>query len=350
MKLNAKLLSSCCLFWALCSAGPLAHARDLTVVGWGGSTQDAQRETAFKPFEKTLGKPVLDQSWEGGIGVIQAKLQAGTPNWDVVLVESDELVQGCTDGLFEKLDWSAFGGKQKFIPPAVSECGVGSYVWSMGLAYDGNVLKSGPTSWNDFWDTKKFPGKRGLRKGPKYTLEFALMADGVAPSDVYKVLATPNGVDRAFKKLDQIKKNLIWWDSGAQSLQLLASGQVVMLAAYNGRITGIDRSDKKNFKFVFPESIYATDSWVILKGSPNKADAVKFIAFASQPEIQAKLPAYIAYGTTNLQAATLVPQQYRADLPTTDANMKSALPIDVDFWTDNIGPLTQRFNAWLSSN
>ncbi len=325
-----------------------AHARDLTVVSWGGNFQDAQREIDFKPFEKMLGKPVLDQSWDGGIGVIQAKLKAGVPNWDVVEVESEDLGQGCDDGLFEKMDWAQLGGKSNFIPAAVSECGVGTMVWSTGLSYDANVLKNGPTSWADFWNTQKFPGKRALRKGPKYTLEFALMADGVAPKDVYKVLATPAGVDRAFKKLDQLKSNIIWWDAGAVPLQLLASGQVVMTAAYNGRITGIDRSDNRNFKFVFPGSISAVDSWVILKGSPNKADAMKFIAYASRPEVQAKLPQYIAYGMTNVKAQALVPAKYAADLPTAPENQAGAITLNADFWTDNIGPLTQRFNAWLA--
>ncbi|WP_244107565.1 ABC transporter substrate-binding protein [Burkholderia anthina] len=348
MESKLKLLASCCVAGALLSAVSIAQARDLTVVSWGGNFQDAQREINFKPFQDVLGKPVLDQSWDGGIGVIQAKLKAGEPNWDVVEVESEDLGQGCSDGLFEKLDWTQLGGKKSFIPAAVSDCGVGTMVWSTGLAYDGKALKNGPTSWADFWDTKKFPGKRALRKGPKYTLEFALMADGVAPKDVYKVLGTPAGVDRAFKKLDQLKSDIIWWDAGATPLQLLASGQVTMTAAYNGRITGIDRSEKKDFKFVFPGSIYAVDSWVVLKGSPNKADAMKFIAYASKPDVQAKLPQYIAYGMTNTKAQALVPAQYASELPTAPENMKSSIALDADFWTDNVGPLTQRFNAWLA--
>ncbi len=112
------------------------------------------------------------------------------------------------------------------------------------------------------------------------------MADGVPPADVYKVLATPEGVDRAFKKLDQLKPHIVWWESGAQPLQLLASGEVVMTTAYNGRISGINKAEGKNFKVVWPGSIYAIDSWVILKDSPNKDQAMDFIAFASQPENQ----------------------------------------------------------------
>lgn len=324
-----------------------AAARDLTVVSWGGNYQDAQRKIYFKPFSEKTGKPVLDESWDGGIGVIQAKVKAGTPNWDAVQVEAEELAIGCADGLYEKLDWSKLGGKDKFLDSAVSDCGVGAIVWSTLLSYDSEKLKTAPTSWADFWDTKTFPGKRSLRRGPKYALEFALMADGVAPKEVYKVLRSKDGVDRAFKKLDEIKGDMIWWESGAQPLQLLKSGQVVMTAAYNGRISGINKTEGTKFKTVWPGSIYAVDSWVILKGSPNKDAAMDFIAFASLPENQSKLPQDIAYGLPNKAAAAAVPKELAVDLPTYEANLSDAIPVDVDFWNDNIEELTKRFNAWL---
>eukprot|EP01034_Spumella_vulgaris_P009574 gene9574-12141_t len=85
------------------------------------------------------------------------------------------------------------------------------------------------------FDTAKYPGKRALQKSPFVNLEWALMADGVAPEDVYKVLGTEEGVTRAFKKLDTIKKDVVWWESGAQGPQLLADGQVVFATSWNGR-------------------------------------------------------------------------------------------------------------------
>lgn len=326
-----------------------ASARDLTIVSWGGNYQDAQKKIYFEPFAQKLGKPVLDESWDGGIGVIAAKVKAGEPNWDVVQVETEELELGCTDGFYEQMDWEKVGGKDKFLPAAVHDCGVGAIVWSTALSYDADKLKDAvPASWADFWDTTKFPGKRGLRRGPKYSLEFALMADGVKPAEVYDVLRTPEGVDRAFKKLDEIKKDVIWWEAGAQPLQLLASGEVVMTTAYNGRISGINKTEGKNFKVVWPGSIYAIDSWVVLKNSPNKEDAMEFIAFASQPENQSKLPEYIAYGLPQKEAAAKVPADLAADLPTAEANLADSVPLDGAFWVDNIEELTSRFNAWLA--
>jgi putative spermidine/putrescine transport system substrate-binding protein len=169
------------------------------------------------------------------------------------------------------------------------------------------------------------------------------------PADkVYEVLATPAGVDRAFKKLDELKPNVVWWASGAQPLQLLASGEVAMTSAYNGRVTGINRTEGKKFKVVWPGSIYAVDSWVVLKGAENKAPAFDFIAFASKAENQAKLPEYIAYGLPNKEAGKSVPPQLQVDLPTTPANLEGAQALNVDFWIDNLETLTKRFDAWLA--
>ena len=332
---------------ALLAATP-ALARDLTVVSWGGSYQDAQREIYFEPFKKETGTPLLEESWDGGYGVISAQMQSGAPNWDVVQVETEELQLGCADGLYEKIDWDALGGKDKFNPSAVNECGVGAIVWTTGLSYDAKVLKEAPTSWADFWDTTKFPGKRGFRRGPKYSLEFALMADGVAAADVYTILATPEGVDRAFAKLDQLKADIIWWDAGAQAIQLLASGQVVMTTAYNGRLTALNRTEGTDLKVVWPGSIYAIDSWVVLAGSPNKDAAFKFLSFVNEPARQALLPKYIAYGLPVIAANDLLTDADRAELPTAPQNLEGAIAINGNFWVDNIEALSARFDAWLA--
>jgi putative spermidine/putrescine transport system substrate-binding protein len=291
---------------------------------------------------------VLEESWNGGIGVLQAKVKAGNPNWDVVQVEADELALGCEDGLFEKINWDRLGGKNGFISLAVSDCGVGAFLWSTAIAYDAAKIANGPGSWMDFWDLLKFPGKRALRKGPKYTLEFALLADGVPADHIYEALSTREGLDRAFAKLDELKPHLIWWETGAQPLQLLASGEVTMTSAYNGRVTGINRTENRKFQIVWFGSIYAVDSWVILKGAENRAVGEDFIVFASQTENLSKLPRFVAYGLPKPEATKAVPSALQADLPTSSKNLEKAIPLNVDFWIDNSEALTARFNAWLA--
>lgn len=325
----------------------VAHARDLTVVGWGGAYQEAQRTAYFKPYMEKTGNTLLDESYNGEMAKIKAMVEANDVTWDVVQVEAPELVLGCEEGLFEVLDWSKIGGKGQYIPEAVSECGVGTIAWSVILAYDADKLKEGPGSWADFWDVKKFPGKRALRKGAKFTLEIALLADGVANSDVYNVLRTKEGVDRAFKKLDELKPHIQWWEAGAQPPQWLAAGDVIMTSAYNGRITAANK-EGRNFKIVWDGQNFTFDSWVIIKGSPNVEKAYDFLKLAGQADRQAVLSSEISYGPTNVKAVAAVDPKMIPDLPTAPANMKSVLANDTEFWVENLEELTERFNAWVA--
>jgi putative spermidine/putrescine transport system substrate-binding protein len=161
----------------------ISSARDLTVVGWGGSYQEAQRKAYFNPFIKKTGRQLLDESYNGEMAKIKAMVETKNVTWDVVQVEAPELINACEQGLLEIIDWSKVGSKKDFIPDAVGECGVGTIVWAFILAYDADRIKGeGPKSWADFWNVKKWPGKRALRKSAKPSLEIALLADGVKPA------------------------------------------------------------------------------------------------------------------------------------------------------------------------
>ncbi len=327
------------------TAGTALAQRDLTVVSWGGAYQDGQKEVFFKPFNAT-GTKLVDEAWDGGLGVLRTKIKGGNNNWDVVQVEADELEVGCDEGLYEKLDPAKIGGANRYLAGTVHACGVGAIIYNLVLAYDGDKLKSAPAGWADFFDTKKIPGKRSIRNGAKWNLEVALIADGVPAKDVYKVLATPAGVDRAFKKLDTIKSDLVFWKSGAQPPQMLAAGDVVMTTAYNGRITAANDKDKKNFKMVWKDTPYTMDSWVIMKGTPNKANAEKLVEFMGRPENQSKLPKYIRYGVTSAGAAPLVDKALTTDLPTNPDILKQAFPENPKFWIDNGDKLAERWTKW----
>ncbi|MGE0212052.1 MAG: ABC transporter substrate-binding protein [Parvibaculaceae bacterium] len=324
-----------------------AAARDLTIISWGGSVNDAQREAFFAPFAAEAGIKVVDDAWGGGVGAIRTRVEAGgDPGWDVVQGEAEEVQIGCAEGLYEPIDWSKIKEKDRLIPEGVSKCGVGSMVWSAGIAYDKDKLDPAPTSVADFFDTQRFPGKRAIRKGPKYALEIALMADGVPADKVYETLRTQEGVDKAFAKLESIKPDLLFFESGGQSIQLMASGEAAMVMAFNGRVTAANQTDKRNFKFIWPGSVYAVDSWVILRNSPNKEAALKFVEFAARAEQQKILPLKVAYGPTNTAATDALPKDVAAELPTYPENLKGALNLDANFWSDNIQPLTERFNLF----
>jgi len=224
---------------------------------------------------------------------------------------------------------------------------VASYVWSMVLAYNSNKVSAAPTSWADMWNLQQFPGKRGLRKGAKYTLEVALLADGVKQDDLYTVLGTKAGVDRAFHKLDQIKPSIQWWEAGAQPPQWLAAGDVVMSAAYNGRIAVAQKEGSK-LAISWNGHLYDPDHWAIVRGSPNKALAERFIVFASQASGQKSFSTQIPYGPIRKDVLAQLPADTLAQLPTAQANLAEGQLVDATFWVDHGEELEERFNAWAA--
>jgi putative spermidine/putrescine transport system substrate-binding protein len=334
------------LIVAAALALPALAQQQITVVNFGGANANAQKKAYYEPYEKT-GTKVIPVEYNGEQAKIKAMVETRKVTWDVVEVESPDAARGCDEGLFEKLDYTKIGNKADFLPAAVTECGVGVFVWSTVMAYDGEKLKTAPTSWVDFWDVKKIPGKRGMRKGARYNLEFALMADGVKPADVYKVLATKDGADRAFKKLTELKPNIQWWEAGAQPPQFLVAGDVVLTTVFNGRIDAANREGRK-LKIFWPGGIYDLDYWVIPKGVPNKEASHKFFQFAMQPAAQAVYAQNIAYGPTNIKALASLDKKVLDDLPTSAANAKEAIQFSVAFWSDQGEALEKRFAAWAT--
>jgi len=329
------------------STAAQAAPAPLTVISFGGAVQQAQTKAYYKPFTKATGIQIIPGAYNGGQAKIKAMVETHNVTWDVVEVESADLVRGCDEGLFEKLNYKHIGKKKNFLPAAVSKCGIGTFLWSTVLAYNADKLKTPPTSWADFFNIKKYPGRRGLRKTAKFTLEIALLADGVKPQNVYKVLSTEKGVDRAFHKLDQIKPYIQWWEAGAQPPQMLAAGDLVMSTAYNGRIADAQK-EGINLRISWRNSIYDFDHWVIPKGTPRLNEAYKYIAFASRPENQKVFSDQITYGPTNIHALKLLTKKRAAKMPSAPKYLKTALKSDTQFWVEHGEDLTQRFNAWAA--
>lgn len=319
----------------------------ITVVNFGGANGNAQKKAYFEPYEKATGNKIVGVEYNGEQAKIKAMVESKNVTWDVVEVESPDVTRGCDEGLFEKMDYSKIGAKADFTPAAVHECGIGTFVWSTVMAYNADKIKNAPSTWADFWDVKKYPGKRGMRKGARYNLEFALMADGVAPADVYKVLATKDGAERAFKKMTELKSNIQWWEAGAQPPQFLVAGDVALTTVYNGRIDAAQR-EGKNLGITWTGGIYDLDYWVMPKGGKNRDAALKYISMASSAAEQSEYAKLISYGPTNTKALAKLDKAVLDKLPTSAANSKTALQFNVGFWADQGEALEKRFAAWAA--
>ncbi|MCK1429170.1 ABC transporter substrate-binding protein [Bradyrhizobium sp. 87] len=335
-------------------AGEIALAKavfaadQLTVTSFGGAYQTAQRKAYFEPYAKQTGVNIIEGEYNGELSKIRAMVESKSVSWDVVDTDAVAGVQLCAEGMLERIDWKKLGLDRAKFTGADNDCAVPADFYATVLTYDKDKLPNGPNTLNDLFDVQRFPGKRGLSKSPFGNLEWALIADGVPTKDVYKVLSTAEGVDRAFKKLDTIKKDVIWWQAGAQAPQLLADGQVVMTSAWNGRIYDAIKNSGKNFEIVWNTQELGMNVWVMPKGGARLDAAYKFIAFATSPAVQADQTHYISYGPANRDAIAHVDPAILPHLPTAPNHMTNALLIDSSFWGEKGDELRQRFTAWLA--
>ena len=332
---------------SLCLGVAQAETKEISIMDFGGAFGAAMRKAMYEPYTAKTGIVVNQQEYNGEVAKIKAMVDTGSAPLEAIDIDAPSLIEACDAGVLERLDYSKIGPKEQWMPGTAEECGVGTILYSFIIAYDADKMKNGPANIADFFDTKKFAGKRGFWKKPQSTLEFALMADGVAAGDVYKLLATKAGQDRAFKKLDSIKQNIVWWEAGAQPPQLLASGEAAMTIAWNGRIANANK-EGRNFKIVWKDQLLDREFWAIPKNSRNTEGAYDYVKFAVSDKVLADLTNYIPYGPARKTALALVPADKRANLPTDPDNMKSALLIDTKFWGDHGDELRNRFNVWLA--
>ncbi|MCY4497377.1 MAG: ABC transporter substrate-binding protein [Rhodospirillaceae bacterium] len=343
----------------LASSPSVSHGpqKELTVVSWGGDYTRSQMLAYVKPYRRHSGEGVAMETYGGGLDEIREQVETENVVWDVVDFEQSDLIQGCREGLLEEIDHGSLlpgddgtPAIEDFIPGSFTECGVGQMVWATVVAYDNEAVGSNPPGGlADFFDVKKYPGKRGLRRDPRVIMEWALMADGVAPDKVYETLATEEGQRRAFSVLDGIKANIVWWKSGVEPVALLESGTVVMTSVWNGRMYRPIAEEGKPFTILWDGQIWDIDSWGVPKGSPNLAKALDFIRFSTGSSPLAEQTKFISYGPARRSAMALVAEATEPHLPTAGKNMANALQTDAEWWASHHARLSARFEEWLAA-
>jgi putative spermidine/putrescine transport system substrate-binding protein len=341
------------------SAG--ARAEDtLSIATWGGAYSQSQEIAYFEPYAKETGTSISTEIYDGTLAKLKEIIGGDKPGVDVVDVSAATLGILCNDGLLEPIEASSLGAspsgesaEQDFYSGGLSSCGVASVAWSTAIAYDRQAFsKAQPSQIADLLDSKKFPGKRALPDGARYTLELALLADGVDPAEVYTQLATPEGVDRAFKALDKIKSDVYWWDNAQEPITWLLEKKAAMAAGYSGRIFRAAVGDRQRLGVIWDGQVYDLDLWAIPKGAKNKDGAMRFISFATDPARLATQAQLIAYGPMRKSAVDLVGKHPVIDvemkefLPTAPDNFKKALKFDDSWWNAHGDELQKRFEEW----
>jgi putative spermidine/putrescine transport system substrate-binding protein len=317
-----------------------------------GPFKDPARRILLKPYAQATGTDPGDAGWDGtqeGLKKLAAAHAA-----DLALLDGPALAAACHAQIVEKLDWGALG-RDRFLPEAASDCGAGAFVAATLLTWDRDKLQGTPT-WSDFWDVAKHPGRRGLRRGARGNLEIALLADGVAPGDIYRTLRSADGVDRAFRKLDQLKPYVMWWDQPGQPAQLLASAKVLLTSAPSAPSAppaaqrgSAPHGPGLSIGRQWAGSLIDVTSWAVLNGAPHAAGARAAIAVATDPAREAEFDQGTGLGPSTRTALSLLPQPARSQSPSLPANVQAGLVVDEGFWLDNGSRLEARFATWVGN-
>ncbi|HEV7337704.1 MAG TPA: ABC transporter substrate-binding protein [Bosea sp. (in: a-proteobacteria)] len=329
---------------ALALGGGAARAqagKEVVLVNFGGVAMKAFDEAYVKPFAAQGGKIVLDGS--GALnGKILTMVQSRHVTWDICDAGITTLAELGPHGALEKIDYSIVD-KTKLDPTFAYDEGVVNYMFSSVLAWDKSKISGEPTL-ADFFDTKKYPGRRMMRKDSQAMLEFALLADGVPKDKLY-----PLDVKRAFAKIATIKKDLLFWNSGSESQSLMRDGECVMGLLWHTRANVLADETQGRVTYTFKDGLLQPGLWVVPKGNPAGKEAMRAIASMQQPEGQVKLLAAMGNGPSNPAADALVPAELKKKNPSDAANAAVQAKINADWYKANHSKTFQSFLDLISS-
>ena len=370
MKLTTTFMASTALTVAAVSALADDHmANSMTLVSWGGAYQKSQVNAYTNPYQEMHEglEVVWDESSAEAVAKLRAMDEAGNVTWDVVDVVAADALRLCDEGLAMEIDPDEHlapapdgtSAEEDFGELLVGDCFIPQIVYSTTFGYRTDMVPEGAEAPNDIcdvFDLETYPGKRSLEKRPINNMEWALLCDGVAKSDVYDVLATEEGQQQALDKLDSIKDSVVWWSAGADTPQLLADGEVFMGSTYNGRLFSVIEEQDQPVAMMWDAQVFDLDGWIIPANLPEErlARALDFIYFATDTQRLADQAKWISYGPARASSAPLVGEH--ADLgidmaphmPTDPDNAANTFLYNYEFWADYRDDIDAKFQAWLA--
>ncbi len=343
----------------------------VTVASWGGAYTESQKLGYGDPTAKALGVDINWVDYSGGLSEIKAQKEAGAITWDIIDVFAFDTINGCDEGIFVEFDFDkdfpaapdGTPASEDFFAPMPSKCAVGNILYSWNYAYNSNNVDGTPSTIKDFFNTKKFPGKRAIYKSALTNLEIALAGDGVymgkGGSEIYKLLETEAGVNRAMNKIKELctdpNGGCVFWSAGAQPPELLMSGEVVMATGWNGRFFNAIVGEGAPLVQVWDGQGLDYEYFALVKGGPDEANAKKALAMMTNTEMLAGSAKYIAYAPYRLSSLEIIKAnepwykdgktEMMPEMPTAPANTKKYFLVDPFFWADNGTELGEKWEA-----
>ncbi|WP_376693001.1 ABC transporter substrate-binding protein [Wenzhouxiangella sp. EGI_FJ10409] len=346
----------CALLTGLTAAPVAAGEEPLVIATWGGAYERVQREVLFEPFEAETGIPVETVPYNGGTGVLEQPP-------DLVDMAMSESLSACAEDQLEPIDdlelppgSDGTPARNDFIGGARHRCAITHTVYATVIAYDNRAFSGQrPGRVADLFDTETYPGKRALRRTPADNMEWALLASGVPRQELYNLLSTPRGLQLAFRRLEEIRESIIWWEAGDEPVRLLESGEAVMASGYNGRFFNAQLDPDSSIEIIWDGQVKEYQTWVIPADADRPEAARRFIRFATQTEPLIELAERLAYGPARHSAEAQIRRHpetgidMRPHIPTHAYNSANAVAKDIVWYAHTLERIRQRFDEWLAS-
>jgi putative spermidine/putrescine transport system substrate-binding protein len=320
------------------------EGRSLTVTSWGGEYEDAQRRAIFEPFERLTGATIEVTATD--VTELREMVENEETEWDVSDVLFEDVLPLANLGVLHTLDYNVIDG-DGISAESRMEHGVASSYYSTLLTYrtDRWPELQPPGSWRDFWDIERYPGTRGLHRQPQGTLEFALLADGVALDELY-----PIDVPRALASLERILPSIaLWWEQGAQPAQMVTAGDLDMTSAWHSRILRL-QNEETAVEIQWNGGALSGDAWVIPGSAPNLDVAMDFINFATRPEVCAAFSTLVPFGPVNTNTFDLLPPEIVERLPTAPQHRDVQFMTNFEYWFQHREAVEAEFDDWMAEH
>lgn len=316
---------------------------EIVVNASGGVQEAGARKAFYEEFEKRTGIKVVATS-PPSFAKLVAMVRSGNIEWTLTELDIEEAIRAEQMGLVEAIDETVVD-RRRYPAEARSRKFIFSravYSTVMGYRTDAWPAGQGPKDWKDFWDVAKFPGPRTMQNRPVDNLEFALLADGVAPDRLY-----PIDADRAFKKLDAIKKHVtVWWKTGAQSAQLLIDKEVVLGTAWNGRYhAAIAKGAPLHVEW--NQGSLKESAFVIPKGAKDAYWGQRLLSLMTDAKLQAVYANIATYPGLNLNSVQFTDPKIAPNLPTHPNNLPRQFWQNARWWADNGAAMEERWAKWV---
>ncbi len=356
-----------CLFATLLCVSPsyAETSSQLKISTWDGAYKISQEKAFFDPFSEKTGTKINVSTHKKPLELLKQWKESGGKSHDLIDLSSFEAEQACDAGYLLSLNEEAIAKgtnsekiEADFLSNSLIDCAVPSVAWSaLMVVKNGEFKKKKPRSWTDFFNLKKFPGKRSMKKSARYSLETALLASGVKAEDLYYNLSTVEGQKRAFKKLSSLKDNIVWWETSNDAISNLKKSDTVMGVAFNGRLFNSIIGDGLDVTLIWQGQLYDLDYWAIPSNSKNRPAALAFINFATAPKQLAEQSKWMPYGPMRVSSLKFIGKHNIANihmapyLPTTKAHFQRAIKFNEGFWESSKGKeLEERFQSWLGGS